>query len=121
MAYSATFNLNPNLGTARRGRLLRAGVSNRRMYAYSDTYRFAHANGDSDSYAYAHLDPYGYSYILRPQQQQQQQLQQQQRLQLQRLQQLLLLLAPLDSYAHRVHQHQQLRPLQGRHRRQDVS
>ena len=52
---------------------------------------------------------------------QRQQLQQRQLLRLHRLQQLLLLLALLRQLRPLRHQHQQLRPLPDRHRRQEVS
>ena len=60
VAYSATFNFNPEPGTTRRRRLLRARISSGRRHTDSHTYR----DGDS------HSDSYGnYSYCRRPQQQ----------------------------------------------------
>ena len=69
VAYSATFNFNPKPGPTRRRRLLRAGVSDGRRHAYSDTYSFAHTYVRQrqlrllphHSYSYANSNTYSYS------------------------------------------------------------
>ena len=62
VAYSATFNFNPNLGTTRRGHLLCACITNRRSYTYSDSYRFGYTYGYSHSFSNANTDPYSYTH-----------------------------------------------------------
>ena len=68
VAYSATFNFNPNRGPTRRRYLLCAGIAVGRLHAYSNTYRFARTQATASrrhltcyAYSYGHFYPHGNS------------------------------------------------------------